>query len=74
MDDEVADVVSAKLVTVSIVYAGSQENPLEECAPTQQEAVAFMRRAMDAVDYFYQDGKNEICLRKHVVESVPDNK
>ncbi len=74
VDDEVADMASAKLVTVSIVYAGSQENPLEECAPTQQEAVAFMRRAMDVVEYFYQEGKNEICLRKRVAESASVNK
>ena len=53
-----------RVVTVSILYAGPQVNPLLEETGVQQDALAFIRRSMDEVTYHYQDGRNEISLQK----------
>ena len=51
-------------VTVTILYAGPQANPLLEQTGVQQDALAFIQRSMDTVSYRYQDGRNEISLQK----------
>ena len=53
-----------RLVIVSIYYDGPQKDPFETLSGPQQDAIAFMRRSMDRVDYTYQDGKNCIILEK----------
>ena len=53
-----------RLVIVSIYYDGPQKDPFETLSGPQRDAIAFMRRSMDRVDYTYQDGKNCIILEK----------
>ena len=51
-------------VTVSLLYPGPQEDPLTQLTSVQEDAVAFIRRSVDALQYRYQDGRNVIILQK----------
>ena len=53
-----------RLVTVSLLYAGPQMDPFVQLTNPQQDAVAFIRRSVDQLQYRYQDGKNHLSLQK----------
>ncbi len=52
-----------KVVTISLSYAGNRSNPLEEVG-VARDAVTFMRRSMDDVNYEYAEGINSVNLVK----------
>ena len=56
----------ARQVTVSLLYGGAGVNPFEQMTSIQQDAVAFIRRSVDELQYRYQDGRNVISLQKTV--------
>ena len=51
-------------VTVSLLYQGPQENPFSQLTSVQEDAVSFIRRSVDTLQYRYQDGRNIIVLQK----------
>lgn len=51
-------------VAVSLLYPGPQEDPFAQLTSVQEDAVAFIRRSVDTLQYRYQDGRNGITLQK----------
>lgn len=61
----VQETPGSKTATISLLYAGAQEDPLEAASGMEREAADFIRRSMDEVRYAYADGKNILAMIKH---------
>ena len=60
----VEDAPNIRIVTISLLYAGAQADPLQADSDADSDATDFIRRSMDEVRYAYSDGKNIVTLIK----------